>query len=172
MTKQRPASNEYLDYYGAYIALVPEGDIVEILRAQIGETLDVLRSVSPERSIFRYAEGKWSVNELVGHVSDAERIFAYRALRIARNDKTPLPGFDENEYARNGAFDAMALPNLVSELESVRHATLGLLTNLQPDAWARTGSANGAPVSVRALAYITAGHEIHHRAILRDRYLR
>jgi uncharacterized damage-inducible protein DinB len=167
----RPRDDEYVPYYDRYISLVPDGDIVEILRTQIAETLSLLRSIPEERASHRYAPGKWSIKEVVGHVSDAERIFAYRALRIARADATPLPGFDENAYVPAGNFESRTLASMANELEAVRRASIAFFETLDVDAAARRGTANNAEVSARALAYIVAGHERHHVNILKDRYL-
>jgi hypothetical protein len=171
LTIGRPEETEYLAYYGKYVALVPDDNILEVLSNQLNETLVLLRSVPEARAGFRYAEGKWSVNELLGHIIDTERIFAYRALRFARNDRTPLPGYEQDDYIRNASFDACALADLAAEFESVRRSTLFLFKHLDGEAWMRKGLANESEVSVRALAYIIAGHELHHREILRDRYL-
>ncbi len=168
----RPQSDEYIPYYGKYIALVPEGDLVETLRTQIGETLSLLRTIPEERASHRYAPGKWSIKEVIGHMSDVERIMTYRALRIARGDTTPLPGFDENAYVPAANFEARTLASLANELEAVRRAAVAFFETLDADAAARRGSANGNPISARALAYIIAGHELHHVAILRERYLK
>jgi len=169
----RPGAGEYAPYYEKYVSRVPEGDVVEVLARQAGEAAAFLRAVPAERGDHRYEPGKWSVKEVVGHVSDAERIFAYRALRIARGDQTPLPGFDENEYARvaGPGFSARTMESLVSEWEDVRRATLSLLHSLDEEALARTGTASEVTVSVRALAFILFGHMDHHLAILRERYL-
>lgn len=168
---RRPGPSEHLPYYGKYVALVPDGDILATLEGQVGETLELLRGLSEERALFRYGPEKWSVKEVVGHVADTERVFAQRALRFARNDATPLPGFDENEYVRNAHFDRCPLGGLLDEFESVRRATVLLFRHLEDQAWDRRGLANNAEVSVRALAWIAAGHERHHRTILRERYL-
>src|SRR4029077_5181557 len=120
----------------------------------------------------RYAPGKWSIKEVIGHVSDAERVFSHRALRFARGDRTRLPGFDEKAYTPAGRFDARPLPDLAAELDAVRHATIALFAGLDSEALARRGPANNKEVSVRALAYIIAGHERHHVGILRERYLK
>jgi hypothetical protein len=167
----KPAKSEYLPYYERYIALVPDGDVVATLAAQINDTQAMLRSLPASVATYRYAPDKWSVNELVGHVIDSERNFAFRALRFARNDATPIPGFEQDDYVRNATFDAYPLLELVSELESVRQSTVFLLKHLEEAAWTRRGLANNAEVSVRALAYIIAGHELHHREILSARYL-
>jgi hypothetical protein len=167
----KPDKSEYLPYYERYISLVPEGDVVSTLAGQIGETLALLRGLPASVSTYRYAPDKWSVNELVGHLIDSERIFAGRALRFARNDSAPLPGFEQDDYVRNATFDAYPLSELASEFEAVRQSTLYLFKHLDEEAWTRRGIANNAEVSVRALAYITAGHELHHRNVLRSRYL-
>jgi hypothetical protein len=167
----RPDETEYLSYYGKYIALVPDGDILATLSQQLDATLALLREIPEARGSFRYADDKWSIRELVGHLIDSERVFSYRALRFARNDRTPLPGFEQDDYIRNASFNDCTLNDLASELESVRHSTLFLLKHLNEEAWMRKGLANDSEVSVRALAFILAGHELHHRNILRDRYL-
>ncbi|HEU4452701.1 MAG TPA: DinB family protein [Longimicrobium sp.] len=170
---ERPGAGEYAPYYERYVGRVPEGDVVELLAQQAGEAAAFLRAVPASRADHRYEPGKWSVKEVVGHVSDAERIFAYRLLRIARGDQTPLPGFDENEYAAvaGPGFSARTLESLVSEWEDVRRATLSLLHSLDREALARTGTASNFTVSARALAHILYGHMDHHLAILRERYL-
>lgn len=173
MTKAalRPESNEYAPYYAKYVSLVPEGDVVATLGEQLDETLALLRSIPEERAGDRYEEGKWSVKELIGHVIDTERIFTYRALRFARNDATPLQGFEQDDYVPVSGHDARTLSSLADELEHVRRATIALFAGLDAEAWTRGGVASNAEVTVRALAYITAGHERHHLAILRSRYL-
>ena len=171
LTIGRPDETEYLPYYGRYIALVPEGEVVASLSAQVDETLALLRGIPESLAGFRYAPGKWSIRELLGHVIDSERIFAYRALRFARNDRTPLPGYDQDDYTANASFEDYPLSELIAEFESVRRATLFLFKHLSEEAWMRRGAANESEVSVRALAYIIAGHELHHREILRQNYL-
>jgi hypothetical protein len=167
----RPKAAEYADYYGRYISLVPEGDLVATLEQQFDETAALLGSIPEERAGHRYAEGKWSIRELVGHIVDAERIFSYRVLRIARGDQTPLAGFDQDPYVPAGEFDARSLADLVEEFTAVRRSTLALLRGLPAAAWDRTGIASDNPVSVRALAYIIAGHERAHVGVLKERYL-
>ncbi|HET6647754.1 MAG TPA: DinB family protein [Pyrinomonadaceae bacterium] len=167
----RPDTTEYLSYYDKYISMVPDDDILAVLESQMEDTAGFLGTIPESQASFRYAPDKWSIKELVGHVIDGERVFAYRALRFARNDKTPLPGFEQDDYVRNGAFDNCRLSDLAAELKSVRQATLFLFKHLDEDAWKRRGVANDDEVSVRALAYIIAGHELHHREILRTRYL-
>lgn len=167
----RPQPHEYDPYYQKYVGLVPAGDIIAILRDQLAGTIGLLRAVPPAAESFAYAPGKWSFREVVGHLSDVERVFMYRALRIARGDTTPLAGFDENLYVPAGEFADRPLGALLEELVAVRAATVALLAGLPGAAWSRGGSANGVGVTVRALAVITAGHELHHRAILSERYL-
>ena len=167
----RPDASEHLPYYAKYVDLVPDGDLVQTLRAQLDETLALVRGLPEEQGGHRYAPGKWSIREVLGHVIDAERIFAYRALRIARGDQTPMEGFDENAYAAASGADARTLADLADELEHVRLGNIVFFRSLSDDVLARRGTANGAEVSVRALAWILAGHELHHRALLRERYL-
>ncbi|CAN5641052.1 DinB family protein [soil metagenome] len=166
-----PHGDEYAEYYGKYIALVPEGDIVAILATQLDDTLALLRELSDADARYAYAPGKWSVKEVIGHLADTERILAYRMLRFSRGDATPLPSFDENHYAAAGGFTNRKLPSLLAEMTAVRSATIALLAGLPRDVWRREGIASGWPVSVRAIAWIIAGHELHHRAILAERYL-
>lgn len=168
---RRPAESEYLPFYQRYVTLVPDGDILSTLAAQNQDTLALLRGLPEEKGAFRYAPGKWSIKELVGHVTDTERIFASRALRFGRNDSTPLPGFDENDYVRNSSFGEYPLADLVDGFESVRTSTIFLFKHMSAEAADRTGKANNAEVSVRALAWIIAGHERHHLGVLRTRYL-
>lgn len=171
LTIDRPEETEYLPYFGKYVALVTGDDILSTLSEQFAGTLALLRSIPESQGGFRYAAGKWSIKELVGHMIDSERVFAYRALCFGRNDKTPLPGYEQDDYIRNASFDACALGDLAAEFESVRRSTVFLFRHLDGEAWMRRGVANESEVSVRALAYIIAGHELHHVGILRDRYL-
>jgi hypothetical protein len=131
----------------------------------------LIRSIPEARGDHRYAEGKWSVKEVIGHVIDTERVFAYRALQFARGDATPLAGFEQDDYVRCGSFDKRSLSDLADEYEQVRRATISLFANLDQGAWTRRGTANKNEVSVRGLAFIVAGHERHHVEILRTRYL-
>ena len=167
----RPDDTEYLSYYHRYVSLVPEGDIVVTLARQNEGTLVLLRGLSESQGGFSYAPGKWSIKELVAHLSDAERIFAYRALRFARADATLLPGFEENDYVRNGSFDTFPLTEIISGFAQVRHSTICLFKLMSEEASTRRGKANNAEISVRALAYVIAGHELHHMNVLRTRYL-
>ena len=168
---RRPSPSEHVAYYARYVERVPDGDVVDTLGRQIEDTLLALKGLPPERARHRYAEGKWSVSQVVGHLADAERVFAYRTLAFARGDRTELPGFDENAYAESSPAAQRTLPDVLEDLLSVRRATVCLLRALEPEAWSRSGVANGDPISVRALAWIMAGHERHHLAVLRERYL-
>jgi uncharacterized damage-inducible protein DinB len=167
----RPESNEYASYYEKYVSLVPDADLVETLERQGAETLALLRGLSEEQGAHRYEPGKWSVKQLVGHVNDTERIFAYRVLAVGRGDTQPLPGMDQEDYMAGVDFDARTLSDLADEFEAVRSATLHLLRHLSAEAWARRGTASGHEVTARAVAYILAGHGAHHVRILRERYL-
>jgi len=167
----RPDAGEYHPYYDRYVSLIPSPDVLSTLSRQIRDSLDALSALTEEQSNFRYAPDKWSIKELVGHVIDTERIMAYRALRIARNDKTPLPGFEQDDYVRCGPFSQCQLKDLLEELGHVRGANLCMFRSLNAEAWARRGTVDNNEISVRALAYIIAGHELHHRNVLRDRYL-
>jgi DinB family protein len=165
-----PAAEEYAPYYADYVGRVPPGDVVARLPRQAAETAALLRPLGPERARYRYAPGKWSIIEVLGHLSDAERIMAYRALRIARLDQTPLAGFDENTYVPAAEFERRSLADVLTEFEAVRAATIALLASLPEAAWTRWGVANGHRVTVRALAHIIIGHELHHVEVLRTRY--
>ena len=170
-TAVRPAPDEYLAYYGKYIALVPENEALPALERQGEAMIEFLRGLSETQGALRYAPEKWSVKQVLGHVADGERVFAYRALRFARADETPLPGFDENHYVANATFDQQPLAELVDQLEAVRRGTLAMFRGIDGAAWARRGDANGSPVSVRALAFIISGHGYHHMGVLKERYL-
>jgi hypothetical protein len=167
----RPESNEYAPSYEAYVSKVSGADVVGTLERQGAETLALLRGLPEERGAHRYGADKWSVKQLVGHISDGERLFSYRALSIARGDRAPLPGMEQDVWMAGVDFDSRTLASLADEFESVRAATLHLLRHLTPEAWARRGVASDNEVTVRALAYIIAGHEAHHVGILRERYL-
>jgi uncharacterized damage-inducible protein DinB len=169
---RRPAPEEHAPYYGRYIELVSGEDPIRALREGAEETRKFLESIPESKGDKRYAEGKWSVKELLVHVADAERVFAYRALRFARKDQTPLPGFDENLWAAGLSTSGRTVASIRDELWAVREATLAFFGNLDPEAWDRSGIANDVRMSVRAAAFAIAGHEIHHRNILRERYLR
>ena len=167
----RPGADEHAPYYSRYIDLVPEADLLAVLAAQLDEVVPWLSGIGEERGDYRYAAGKWSIKEVVGHVVDTERIMSYRALRFARGDETPVPGFEQDDYMRHSPFDRRGLADLAEEWSDVRRASLSLLRPLDAAAWARRGTASGNPISVRALGYILAGHLRHHLAVLESRYL-
>jgi hypothetical protein len=170
MTESRPATDEYAPYCEKYVSLITEGDIMGVLQSHLNHVTTLFSGRSERDGNFRYASGKWTVKEVVGHISDAERIFAYRALRIARGDQTPLAGFEQDDYVRGGRFTHRKLADLVEEFTNVRLATLSLFSSLDANAWLCRGVANNSEVTVRALAFIAAGHELHHRRILEERY--
>jgi hypothetical protein len=166
----RPEPGEYAPHYERYISLVSGSDILGTLDSQRRDTLLLLSGRDESDGDFRYAPDKWSAKEVLGHLSDTERIFAYRALRIARADRTPIEGFEQDDYVANGSFASRPLTERIEDYIAVRRATLTLLRNLDGAAWLRTGIANRNAVSVRAIAYLMAGHELHHRKILEERY--
>lgn len=167
---ERPRSDEYGRFFERYVARVPGDDALSFLAAQRRSLSEELMRIPESRAGERYAEGKWSIREVVGHMTDTERIMAYRALCIARGEANSLPGFDENAYMTGMPFEAYSLGDLVTELDQVRGANLSLLSHLDDAAWRRVGTANNHKVSVRALAFVMAGHVEHHRAVLRERY--
>jgi uncharacterized damage-inducible protein DinB len=167
----KPETNEYAPYYEKYVSLVADADVVETMTRQLEETLALLRAVPEERGGHAYEPGKWSIKQVVGHIIDGERIFAYRALAIARGERQPLPGMEQDEYMASANFDRRTLADLLDEFAHVRRANLHMFRALDADAWARRGTASDNEVTVRALAHIIAGHEAHHVKILRTRYL-
>lgn len=166
----RPAEGEHHEHYRTYVRLVPDGNLLDHLQSQAAETVTLLRGVSEDKSRQAYAPGKWNIREVMAHVTDTERVFAYRALSFARADANALPSFDENAWARASNATRRSLQDHIDDFIAVRAATLALFRGLSAEDFARTGVASGNPVSVRALAWIIAGHERHHVAILRDRY--
>ena len=169
-SRARPDVSEYAPFFHGYVAAVPDGDVVDLLRSGGDELRATIRRIPEERGGHRYGPDKWTIREVIGHVIDAERIFTYRALRFARGDATMLPGFDENDYVRTAGSDQRTLADLARELAAVRESTVLLFESLPDEAWLRTGNANGREMSVRALAYVAAGHPRHHHRILRERY--
>jgi uncharacterized damage-inducible protein DinB len=166
----KPDTSEYAPYYEKYVSLVKAGDILGTLETQRLQMIQLFAARSERDGNFRYAPDKWTVKEVLGHVNDTERIFAYRALRIARADQTPLSGFEQDDYVRSGGFNDRTLAALAEEFSHVRNATLSLFRSLPKEAWTRRGVANKNEVTVRALAFIVAGHELHHRLLLEERY--
>lgn len=168
---ERPAQSEYAPFYAGYVASVPHGDLIQVLAQQREETLTLFRGIDEARAGHRYAPGKWSIADVLGHVTDAERVFTYRALTFARGDTSALPSFDEDAWAKVANAGRRPLRDLMDEYAAVRAATIELFRSLTPGEFARSGIASTKPISVRALAYIVAGHERHHLRILRERYL-
>ncbi len=166
----RPDASEYDPYYERYISLVQGSDIIGALREQPLETRALFGSLQA-RADFRYAPGKWTVKEVLGHMNDTERIMTYRALRIGRGDKTPIEGFEQDDYVTKGRFDRRTLDGLIEEFMTIRTATVQLFSNFDAAAGERCGTANQKTISARALGYIIAGHELHHRRIVREKYL-
>ena len=169
MTITRPAASEFASFYAGYIGKVPDSGPASLLKDQIGQ-LERLRSLPEEKGNYRYADGKWTVKELIGHVADAERVFSYRLTRIARADQTPLAGFDENAWAATAPHARRPMASVVDEMIAVRRSTLALVDSLDEASIGNTGVANNNPVSARAICWIMAGHTKHHLDILAERY--
>lgn len=167
----RPAANEYSDHFSGYIGQVPDGDLVQTLERHGKEFAEFLKKIPESKGDHAYGPGKWTIKEVVGHLSDSERVFAYRAMRIARGDTIALPGFDENAWVPNSGAGSRTLADLTEEFLAVRAATITLFEHLPPEAIARQGTASNREITVRAIAWIVAGHAIHHQKILRERYL-
>jgi hypothetical protein len=170
LTIPRPEPGEYPAHCERYISLIAGPDILGTLDSQRRQMLLLLSGRDESNGDLRYAPDKWSAKEVLGHVCDTERIFAYRALRIARGDQTPIEGFEQDDYVKNGPFARVPLAEIIEDYIAVRRATLTLLRNLDAAAWARRGIANKNEITVRALAYLIAGHELHHRRILEEKY--
>jgi len=167
----RPETSEYDPYYERYISLVADSDIIGVLGAQPTRLQDIFTAMPEEKGEFRYAEGKWSIKELVGHLIDGERMFAYRLFRISRADETPIEGFEQDGYIENAYSNSRSFADLLEEFSLLRRANLMLVKNLTDAGWARIGTANNVKISARALIYIMAGHIEHHLGILKERYL-
>jgi DinB superfamily len=167
----RPSPDEYPSFYAGYIGQVPDGDVVEAMIGGAEIAAALLHDIEEEQGDHAYAPGKWTLKEVLLHCADAERIFAYRALRIARGDQTPLPGWDETAYTPQSGAGARSMDSILDELESVREASVTLFQGIPADAWERSGTANGKEITVRAIAWITAGHLLHHLGIIQERYL-
>ena len=167
---RRPDPSEYHETFARSVQQVPNGDVLEILAAEIEDTSELLSGVGEERAGYRYGPDKWSIKQVIGHLVDSERIMSYRALRFARGDKTSLPGYDENAFVDQANFDRQRLQDLADELRAVRAASLALFKSFDEEMLLKGGTASGFEFTVRALVYQIAGHEIHHKKILRDRY--
>lgn len=170
-TNQRPDASEYAAYYAGYVSLVTESNILEVLRDQSDEVKAFFSDIPEERAGFRYSPEKWSIREAAGHVTDAERVFSFRAFTFARRDTVALPSFEQEGYVRHAFFDERPLAKIIAEFEALRSANILLLEHLNGEAWTCSGIVNGNPISVRALAYIMAGHVRHHLKVLKERYL-
>ena len=166
----RPDTSEFAPFYAAYIARVPETDPLAALEAQPAELLTLADHITPDDELYRYAVDKWSVRQVFGHLIDTERVMGYRAFCIARGEAKPLPGFDEKDYVARAGSDERPVKELAHEFAAVRHANLWTVRRWTDEQWGRVGNANGHPVSVRAIAYIMAGHVRHHLAVLREKY--
>lgn len=166
----RPQPDEYPRYYETYVRQAPEGEILDLLEKQVQETRALLAPLSEERALHRYAPGKWSIKEILGHLIDSERVFAYRALRFCRQDPTPLPGFDQDAFVARAGFDRRSLPDLLEEFAVVRAASLSLFRTWDEADVLRRGTANNGKFTARAMPYIVLGHERHHLSVIRERY--
>jgi hypothetical protein len=169
MTIARPETSEFAPFYAGYIGKVPDSGPVGLLKDQIKQ-LEALRSLPEDKSNFAYADGKWTVKEVIGHLADGERVFSYRLVRIARGDQTPLAGFDENAWAKTAPHPRRQMSSVVDELIAIRRATLALLDSLDDTSIGNSGVANNNPVTARAICWIIAGHTQHHLDVLRERY--
>ncbi|HRZ30790.1 MAG TPA: DinB family protein [Flavobacterium sp.] len=165
-------SNEYANFYKPYIEALGEVVLMNELELSLSFFIDFLKTIPSEKHEFRYAEGKWTIKDIVQHLIDAERIFAYRALRIARKDKTPLPGFEENEYVETAFANKRVMNDLIEEFITVREATISLFKTFTEEQLLQMGTASEKPVSVRAIGFITLGHQKHHEKIIKERYLK
>jgi hypothetical protein len=166
----RPAASEYPEYFHKYVSLVPEEDVFAALEPQAAQIDALVARVPADKETFAYAPGKWSVREMLGHIGDAERVFAYRALTFSRFDAASLPGFDEVTWTPHGHFAAASLRELAGEFALLRRANLQMLRRLDDAQWSAGGKGDNNPITVRALAYVMAGHVRHHLQVLRDRY--
>jgi hypothetical protein len=170
MHSSRPSPSEYAPYFGRYITLVAENDFVAVLGRQPADYRTLLGNLSNEQAGYRYAPEKWSIRQVVGHVIDAERIFAYRALCIARGETASLHGFDENAYAKQAGHDACPQGELLDEFAQVRQSNINLFEHMSNSAWERAGTVNQNAITTRGLGYILVGHAQHHLGILKERY--
>ena len=171
LTIHRPNVDELYSYYKTYLKYVPEDDILQAFIKQKDTTRNFLKSISEEKGSSAYADGKWLLKEVVGHLCDTERILSYRALRISRNDKTPLPGFDENTYTPNANFGPRKLANVSDEFKAVRESSIALFGNMSEEMFSRRGTTNNVDVSVRDILYFILAHERHHLGVIKERYL-
>jgi hypothetical protein len=169
---KRPEANEYPHFYKNYVDLVPSNDIIRELSKQVMDIQAVIAQIPEEMENFSYAEGKWTIKEIIGHIIDTERVLGYRAMRFARKDKTPLPGYDENKYVANSTFHRQTLYSLGHEFAIVREANLALFKVWDEEAMSQMGVANNLDVSVRAILFMIAGHATHHLNVIKTKYLK
>ena len=169
MTINRPDASEFAAFYAGYIGKVPDSGPVKLLEDQIGQ-LEKLKGLPEDKANYAYADGKWTVKEVIGHLADGERVFSYRLTRIARGDQTPLAGFDENAWAKTAPHAKRKMADVVNELIAIRRATQALVDSLDETSVGNQGVANNNPVTARAICWIIAGHTMHHLDILRERY--
>ena len=165
---QRPQTDEYGSYYQKYVDKVPEQGILEVLGNAV--YMDYIDAIPEDKWLDRYAEGKWSVKESVLHLIDTERVFAYRALRVGRKDKTPMPGFDQDDFVPNSMADSRSKASLMAEYRTVRQATISLISSMGQEELTFVGIASDSPITARALSYLIAGHQIHHIELFKERY--
>ena len=167
---RRPNADEYAKYYETYISKIPGGDIIDILEKQHHAIMEFLETIKEDKSNYSYAPGKWSVKEVLGHVNDAERVFGYRALRFSRKDENPLAGFEQDDYVANSNFKNIAIADLAKEFSAIRQSNILMFKGLTDDMWMKKGIASNNNVTVRAIAYILAGHAEHHKKVLIEKY--
>ncbi len=171
MNSAQLTENEYAPFYKNYIKGLGDVDLFEVLRSSLDATLNTLKNLPEEKLVYRYAEGKWTIKELVQHIIDAERVLSYRALRFSRNDSTDLHGFDEDWYVNNSHGNNRNFKELLDEFSNIRKASISLFTSFTPEMLTMSGSANGSLMSVRALAFVIVGHQMHHLKIIKEKYL-
>lgn len=167
---QRPGREEYSPYFTGYISQVPEGDYLSFLHSQLNAVVTLFSRINDEQGLYRYEPGKWSLKEVLGHMTDTERIMSYRMLRIARGDTTNLPGFDQDLFITNTSFDELSMEDLLNDFQAVRQGTFSLQKTISEAAWLRKGTANNNEISARALAYVLAGHAQHHLGVIQHKY--
>ena len=166
-----PDPSEYAHFYSTYISLVKKGNIIHTLNEQMHNVFTLANSIPGDKAYFKYASDKWTIKEVFGHMIEAERLFSYRALAISRGDKQPLPGMDQNEYMADNNYNSRTLSNLANEFLAIRVSSIHLFDSMTKEMVAREGNASGMDVTVRALAFIIAGHVAHHVAIIKEKYL-
>ena len=168
----RPTEKEYAPYYQKYISLIPNGDILQLMEKQNEQFCEFLAQFDEERANYRYAKGKWSIKEVIGHLIDVELVFMYRAWRFSRNDKASLHGFEQDEFIANSDFSKMTLSELVEQFYHMRKAAIPMFSSFSDEMWRRKGTANDSTFTVRAIAYIMVGHVIHHMRIIHQKYMK